>query len=70
MSLDTTPIDKFMARVRATAQSRSKDVRLTAEEAMELAGAIGQALARLTALETRSGASVEQVQFDGGTLGR
>lgn len=49
--IDAVPLVRFQARVRQAVQARSKDVRLSSEEANELSAAIGQMTARLAALE-------------------
>jgi hypothetical protein len=65
--IDTTTIEKFMVRMRLAAQSKAKDIRITPNEALELVAAMGQVLARLSALEAERGMpELIQIRMDGG----
>lgn len=66
MNLDT--ITKFMARVKAASQGRSKDVRLSLEEAQELVSAIGELMAaKISQLEEHTKPVEEiEIKIDGG----
>ena len=65
----TDPISKFMNRVQAAQQGRSKDVRLSIEEAHELTTAIGELLAiKLQAVKLNTSPDVIEVKVDGGSF--
>lgn len=64
-------IQRFMTRVRAAKQGRSKDVRMTTEDAQELSNAIGELLAtRVSQLEAKPPVdeTVVTVSVDGGSF--
>jgi hypothetical protein len=67
-ALDTSAIERFSARVRTANASRSKDVRLTLEEAVDLSAAMMAVLARLAAVEAGKAGFSGEVVLDGGTL--
>lgn len=51
--MDTTPIDKFLARLRAASDAKSKEIRLDIAEANALGATIGQLLLKLNDVETK-----------------
>lgn len=65
----TDPISKFMGRVKAAQQGRSKDVRLSIDEAQELTTAIGELLAiKLQMVKAEKPAETMEIEVDGGTF--
>lgn len=65
--MDTSSIDTFMVRVRAAKGSNSKDIRLTIDEAFELATVMGQILAQNVSLQNKIN-TTSVVRIDGGRL--
>jgi len=66
--LNTDPLEAFMARVRTMAQSRSRELRMTSDEAVELSASLSQVLARLVATYAANDGQVLDVEIDGGTF--
>lgn len=61
------PIVKFMGRVKAAQQGRSKDVRLSIDEAQELTTAIGELLAiKLQNVKAEKAPDTIEIKVDGG----
>ena len=70
--INTDILESFMARARSAARTGSKEMRLPAQEAAELAAAIGQVLARNIALaeQVRETESLvgQAIRIDGGAF--
>lgn len=64
------PISKFMNRVKTASQGRSKDVRLSLEEAQELMGAIGELMvSKISELEENAKPAEKlEIKVDGGNF--
>lgn len=63
-------ISKFMTRVKTASQGRSKDIRLSIDEANELMAAIGELMAaKISLLKTEDKApDVVEIKVDGGRI--
>lgn len=68
MTINTDPLTAFMTRVRSMASTRSKEIRLTADEVTELSATIAQLLAHNLALETAIAEQSTEVHISGGTF--
>ena len=66
--MNMEPIERFIKRVKGAAVGRSKDVRLTTEEAQELVATIGELLAEQVRLLQQKPSDIPNitVKADGG----
>lgn len=66
MTLD--PIDAFIKRVKGAAAGRSKDVRLTIDEAQALVACLGELLAEHVVLKTNQPEETIKITVSGGKI--
>ena len=70
---DLQIVETFMARARTTARTGSKELRIPANECLDLVAAIGHILAQNVSLNSRLGETQKllggSIRIDGGRLG-
>ena len=74
--IQTRPIENLLGRIRTLRQKGDKEIRISAQEADQLADSLSQVMTRLVhvqdeiidALKTAQQASTVSVEMDGGTF--
>ena len=76
--IQTRPIENLISRIRTLRQKGDKEIRISAQEANQLADSLSQVMTRLVhvqdeiidALKTAQQASTVNVEMDGGTFSK
>ena len=74
--IQTRPIENLLGRIRTLRQKGDKEIRISAQEADQLADSLSQVMTRMvtiqeeiiTALNTAQQASTVNIEMDGGTF--
>ena len=74
--IQTRPIEDLLGRIRTLRQKGDKEIRISAQEADQLADSLSQVMTRMvtiqeeiiTALKTAQQASTVNIEMDGGTF--
>jgi hypothetical protein len=74
--IQTRPIENLLGRIRTLRQKGDKEIRISAQEADQLADSLSQVMTRIvtiqeeiiTALKTAQQASTVNIEMDGGTF--
>ena len=74
--IQTRPIENLLGRIRTLRQKGDKEIRISAQEADQLADSLSQVMTRMvtiqeeiiTALKTAQQASTVNIEMDGGTF--
>ena len=74
--IQTQPIENLLGRIRTLRQKGDKEIRISAQEADQLADSLSQVMTRIvtiqeeiiTALKTAQQASTVNIEMDGGTF--
>ena len=74
--IETRPIENLLGRIRTLRQKGDKEIRISAQEADQLADSLSQVMTRMvtiqeeiiTALKTAQQASTVNIEMDGGTF--